>query len=90
MRGSGAEDAATREYRYGDDLRKVHWRSTARVGELMVRREEQPVHSRATVLLDGRRGAHRGSGPGSSFEYAVVRGRLDRRLPWCAAASSCT
>jgi uncharacterized protein (DUF58 family) len=68
---SGTDDAATREYRHGDDLRKVHWRSTARVGELMVRREEQPFQSRATLLLDGRLNAHRGDGPGSSFEYAV-------------------
>jgi uncharacterized protein (DUF58 family) len=68
---SGSDDAATREYRHGDDLRKVHWRSTARVGELMVRREEQPFQSRATLLLDGRKIAHRGDGPGSSYEYAV-------------------
>jgi uncharacterized protein (DUF58 family) len=68
---SGTDDAATREYRQGDDLRKVHWRSTARVGELMVRREEQPFQSRATLLLDGRAAAHRGDGPGSSFEWAV-------------------
>jgi uncharacterized protein (DUF58 family) len=68
---SGTDDAATREYRHGDDLRKVHWRSTARVGELMVRREEQPFQSRATLLLDGRARAHRGEGPGSSFEWAV-------------------
>ena len=67
----GEDDAATREYRYGDDLRKVHWRSTARVGELMVRREEQPFHSTAAVLLDTRMAAHRGDGPASSFEWAV-------------------
>ncbi len=68
---SGSDDAATREYQHGDDLRKVHWRSTARVGELMVRREEQPFQSRATLLLDTRRPAHRGEGPGSSFEWSV-------------------
>jgi uncharacterized protein (DUF58 family) len=62
---------ATREYRHGDDLRRVHWRSTARVGELMVRREEQPWESRATVVLDTRRAGHRGEGPTSSFEWAV-------------------
>ncbi|MEU7822305.1 DUF58 domain-containing protein [Catellatospora sp. NPDC049133] len=67
----GEDDAATREYRRGDDLRRVHWRSTARVGELMVRREEQPWESRATVLLDTRLGAHRGEGPTASFEWAV-------------------
>jgi uncharacterized protein (DUF58 family) len=67
----GEDDAATREYRYGDDLRRVHWRSTARVGELMVRREEQPWESRATVILDTRGFAHRGEGPTASFEWAV-------------------
>lgn len=68
---SGTDDAATRDYRHGDDLRKVHWRSTARVGELMVRREESPFQSRTTLLLDSRARAHRGDGPGSSFEWAV-------------------
>jgi uncharacterized protein (DUF58 family) len=67
----GEDDAATREYRNGDDLRRVHWRSTARVGELMVRREEQPWESRATVVLDTRAGGHRGEGPTASFEWAV-------------------
>ncbi|MBA2739790.1 MAG: DUF58 domain-containing protein [Nocardioidaceae bacterium] len=66
-----AEDVTVREYRRGDDLRRVHWRSTARTGELMVRREEQPWQSRATVLLDGRLIAHEGTGPGSSLEWAV-------------------
>ncbi len=69
---SGEDDASTREYRYGDDLRKVHWKSTARTGELMVRREEQPWQSRATLLLDTRSSAHFGDGPGSSFEWAVA------------------
>ncbi len=68
---AGSDDAATREYRYGDDLRKVHWRSTARVGELMVRREEKPHQSRATLLLDARFSAHRGDGPASSLEWGV-------------------
>ena len=68
---AGEDDASTREYRYGDDLRKVHWKSTARMGELMVRREEQPWQSRATLLLDNRLQGHYGEGPGSSFEWSV-------------------
>lgn len=67
----GEDDAATREYRLGDDLRRVHWKSTARTGELMVRREEQPWESRATVLLDTRAYGHCGDGPTASFEWAV-------------------
>jgi hypothetical protein len=37
----------------------------------MVRREEQPWQSRATVFVDNRRTSHAGSGPSSSFERAV-------------------
>jgi uncharacterized protein (DUF58 family) len=66
-----AEDVTVREYRRGDDLRRVHWRSSARVGELMVRREEQPWQSRATLFLDNRVGSHRGQGIASSLEAAV-------------------
>ncbi|CAM3932265.1 DUF58 domain-containing protein [Nocardioides zeicaulis] len=66
-----AEDVTVREYRRGDDLRRVHWRSSARVGELMVRREEQPWQSRATVFLDNRGTSHRGQGAASSLEGAV-------------------
>lgn len=66
-----AEDVTVREYRHGDALRRVHWRSSARTGELMVRREEQPWQSRATVLLDNRLSAHRGHGAASSLEAAV-------------------
>jgi uncharacterized protein (DUF58 family) len=69
---SGEDDAAIREYRHDDDLRRVHWRSTARRGDLMVRRDEQPRQLRATVLLDARRDGHRGEGPASSFEWGVV------------------
>ena len=68
---AGEDDAVPREYRHGDDLRRIHWRSTAKYGELMVRREEAPLRSRATVLLDTRAAGHRGSGPASSFEWAV-------------------
>jgi uncharacterized protein (DUF58 family) len=69
---SGEDDVVPREYRTGDELRRVHWKSTARSGELMVRREEQPWRTRATVLLDTRAAGHRGEGVSSSFEWAVT------------------
>ncbi|CAM5567812.1 DUF58 domain-containing protein [Streptomyces abikoensis] len=68
---AGEDDVIPRGYRHGDDLRRVHWRSTARHGELMVRREEQPRRARCTVLLDTRRAAYEGAGPGAPFEWAV-------------------
>lgn len=71
LAATGEDDVSTREYRHGDDLRRVHWRSTARRGELMVRTDEQPRQMRATVLLDSREVGHRGEGPASSFEWAI-------------------
>jgi uncharacterized protein (DUF58 family) len=78
----GADDQSTREYRIGDDLRKIHWRSSARTGALMVRQEERPWRGQSTVLLDMRAIAHAAvpdpPAPGghdprltSSFEWAV-------------------
>jgi uncharacterized protein (DUF58 family) len=67
----GEDDAAPRQYRDGDGLHRVHWRSTARYGELMVRREEHQWRNSASVFLDTRRSAHSGSGPASTFEFAV-------------------
>ena len=60
----GEDDVSTREYRHGDDLRKVHWRATARTGELMVRLEEKPWRAQATLLLDTRARAHLIAGRG--------------------------
>jgi uncharacterized protein (DUF58 family) len=68
----GEQDVTTRPYRSGDDKRRVHWRTTARTGELSVRREEQPWQSDATLLIDTREGAHSGGDPSGSFEYAVA------------------
>jgi uncharacterized protein (DUF58 family) len=69
--GQGASDVLIREYRVGDELRRVHWRSTARHDELMVRLEERPWRGGMTVLLDRRDVAHRGRGADSSLEFAV-------------------
>ena len=69
---AGDDDVAVREYRHGDELRRVHWRATAKTDTLMVRREEQPWESRATVLLDDRPVAHVGDSPYTgTFERAV-------------------
>lgn len=69
--GQGDDDAIVRPYRQGDDLRKVHWRSTAKRDEMMVRVEERPWRGGTTVLLDHRAPAHRGTGANSSLEWAV-------------------
>lgn len=65
-------DAMVRPYRDGDDLRTVHWRSTARRGEVMVRPPQHVRRTATVVLLDTRPDAHRGAGPGSSLERAII------------------
>lgn len=68
----GEDDVGVREYRIGDDLRRIHWRSTARTGETMVRQDEEPARRRALVLLDDRAEGHAGTGSGGSFEWSVT------------------
>ncbi|MEL4357321.1 MULTISPECIES: DUF58 domain-containing protein [unclassified Luteococcus] len=67
----GQDDVLVREYRDGDDVRRIHWRSTAKKGEIMVRREEQAWDPSVTVLLDSRASSHAGTGRTASFEWAV-------------------
>jgi len=71
LHAEGEEFFTTREYRDGDDLRKVHWRSSARQAKLMIRQEETPWQARALVALDARRSAHRGAGETGSLERTI-------------------
>lgn len=52
VRAPSSDDVALRPYRRGDDLRRVHWRSTARRGEMVVRQDERAARRPASVLLD--------------------------------------
>jgi uncharacterized protein (DUF58 family) len=55
---AGEDFYALRPYVLGDELRRVHWPTTARLDELMVRQDELPWQGRVTVLLDVRRVTH--------------------------------
>jgi uncharacterized protein (DUF58 family) len=61
-----------REYVVGDELRRVHWRSSAKVGELMVREQLDTSEPTIVVLLDDRAAAHPElrDGTADSFESA--------------------
>lgn len=51
----GGEDFFTlREYQVGDDLRRVHWPSSAKRDSLVIKQLEVPWQARALVLLDVR------------------------------------
>ena len=51
-RPSGFDLHSVREYEHGDSLRKVHWRSTARRGQLMVKELEDSPRDEVAVVLD--------------------------------------
>jgi uncharacterized protein (DUF58 family) len=51
-RPSGFDLHSVREYEQGESLRKVHWRTTARRGQLMVKELEDTPHDEVGVLLD--------------------------------------
>jgi uncharacterized protein (DUF58 family) len=60
QRPSGFDLHSVRDYVEGDSLRKVHWRSTARRGQLMVKELEDAPRDDVAVVLDAWRGCQRG------------------------------
>ena len=66
---NGGDDFFTlREYQTGDDLRKVHWPSSAKRDDLVIKQLEVPWQSRALVLLDSRSDRYLTD---EAFEHAV-------------------
>jgi uncharacterized protein (DUF58 family) len=51
-RPTGFDLHSVREYEQGESLRKVHWRSTAKRGELMVKELEDAPRDEVAILLD--------------------------------------
>jgi uncharacterized protein (DUF58 family) len=66
-RPSGFDLHSVRDYEQGESLRKVHWPSTAKRGELMVKELEDSPLDEVAVLLDGAADAV----VGESFDVAV-------------------
>ena len=63
--------AAVREYQPGDSYNRIHWRSTARLNQLMVKTFEMDPTSDIYLLLDLHAGVQVGEGDDSSEEYGV-------------------
>jgi uncharacterized protein (DUF58 family) len=70
-RPSGFDLHSVREYEQGESLRRVHWPSTAKRGQLMVKDLEDSPRDEALVLLDGDASYVVGEGAASSFEAIV-------------------
>jgi uncharacterized protein (DUF58 family) len=66
-RPAGFDLHSVREYEQGESLRKVHWRSTARRGQLMVKELEDAPRDEIAVVLDGQAEA----GSAESFDAQV-------------------
>jgi uncharacterized protein (DUF58 family) len=70
----GTDLQGLREYLPGDDLRRVHWGTTARAGTLMVREDADPAQAHLSVILDDRAAVYTAT---DDFEEAVeVAGSL--------------
>ena len=66
-RPSGFDLHSVRDYEHGESLRKVHWRSTAKRGDLMVKELEDSPRDEVAILLDGDASA----AVGESFDVQV-------------------
>jgi len=70
-RSTGFDLHSVREYAQGESLRRVHWPSTARTGQLMVKELEDSPRETVSVLLDCDPGFAAGEPPSWSFDAAV-------------------
>lgn len=75
-----------RPYAPGDSYNRIHWRSTARQGELQVKEFDLEQTSDIWIFLDLQRSAHTGTGDESTLEYGVrlaasvaARGLIENR-----------
>ncbi|HTG47615.1 MAG TPA: DUF58 domain-containing protein [Actinomycetota bacterium] len=67
---TGEDYFTMRGYQEGDDLRRIHWPSVARTGELMIRQNEATKRASGLVFLDDRESAI-GRTHTPAFERAV-------------------
>lgn len=92
---TGEEFYTMRQYQLGDDLRRLHWPSVARTGQLMIRQDETSRRASGLVFLDSRQAAL-GAAHTPPFERAVsaaasvglllARGGFSLRLATAASA----
>jgi uncharacterized protein (DUF58 family) len=72
--GQSAAYLGVREFRSGDDLRRVHWPATARHAVPMVKEYELDLTPYFTLFLDLERRHRAGTGRKSTHEYVVRTG----------------
>lgn len=70
-RTAGFDFHSVREYEQGESLRRVHWPTTARRGQLMVKELDDAPRDAVVVVLDCDPSGAVGAPPDSSFDTAV-------------------
>ena len=60
-----------REYRHGDNPRHIHWPSSAKRGEFVVREFQKNSNTHLNIILDLNKSANLGFGKNSTLEYAI-------------------
>lgn len=92
--GASNEVIGTREYRSGDSLRQIHWRSTARLGKLVVKEYLDDDQLTMTVILDLSKQGSMGQGKFSTFETAIRLAAslghyaTHKKIPFCLMGHS--
>ncbi|HWD40609.1 MAG TPA: DUF58 domain-containing protein [Fimbriimonas sp.] len=67
-RGAGIEPRGIRQYRFGDSLRHIHWQSTARTGQLLVKEFEAGTQAAAGFCIQHGNGTEIGVGAATTLE----------------------
>ncbi len=77
----GTDLIGLREYLPGDDLRRLHWATSARSGKLMVREDADPSSAHLTLLVDDRTGSY----AGQDADSAKAAARLEEAVEVAAS-----
>ena len=72
LRGEGGDPYALRKYRRGDPPRKIHWKATARHGELITREETWEQGASLVILLDAGRSMASVDDDRSKLDHALA------------------
>ncbi len=75
--GMGDNILYLREYHYGDEVRKIHWKSTARLGKLIVKEYEKEAEPSFVIMNDP---ASIGADPNNPDELFEKRIRMTAAL----------
>jgi uncharacterized protein (DUF58 family) len=70
--GDSEEFLSLRDYRPGDPLHRIHWKSFARAGKPVVREYQDEFFERHALVLDTGSGGEKGRGEDAAFEDAVA------------------